>query len=206
LATDEWEKIHAVKNWGKFPLTDLERILTTLHFDVPNPKILDLGCGNGSSIWLIRSSKFTNDIHGIDISPSAVIKTREFLQQVGYLEVPVVVGNMAALPYDDNTFDMLLDICSTQNASGEDLDTIYKEVHRVLKPNHLFVSLYRGIDNWPECNKIVINPKSATELIEIMKPYFNIMSLDTTLQTAFNGEYSLLHNVVLATNNKGERN
>jgi ubiquinone/menaquinone biosynthesis C-methylase UbiE len=99
---------------------------------VDDKKVLDLGCGQGSSTMFLSQEGF--DVSSIDFSQSAVEKCASRLRLYKYEANKCVVGNISALPWVDKHFDAVVDIISSAHNTKPDIEKIYAEVARVLKP------------------------------------------------------------------------
>jgi SAM-dependent methyltransferase len=104
------------------------------------PKVLDLGFGGGNHLRLFQYLGF--DAFGVDASPTA---KEIVLSELGadYKE-KLSVGDFTSLPYDDASFDFVLDRQSIGHNKKDDIDVILSEVHRVLKKDALFFSVVFG--------------------------------------------------------------
>lgn len=97
--------------------------------------ILDAGCGSCSNLWAIAREGF--DAHGVDISPEAIRLGRQILAEWG-VEAELKVGDFLRLPYDDRSFDVVVDIFSSFVLTFTQWKDYLKEVTRVLKVNGRF--------------------------------------------------------------------
>lgn len=102
--------------------------------ELSNLNILDLGCGNAKNSFYISEQGFHNKITGIDISETALKYARELVPQGNFIR-----GNIGeALPFADNSFDIILDITSSNSLSEKERGVYLKEIQRILKPNSYF--------------------------------------------------------------------
>jgi SAM-dependent methyltransferase len=101
-------------------------------------RFCELGCGAGNNVWFAAREGFSTA--GIDGSASAIAYARERLAGEG-LNADLRVGDFAALPWPDGSFDFVLDrgslTCVRQSTLVQALD----EARRVLKPGGRFLSL-----------------------------------------------------------------
>ena len=91
------------------------------------PKLLEVGCGEGLRLdWMQRQWDF--DCHGIDPSQKAI-------QCAKLRGVQCVQGTADALPFEDNSVDILVYGFCLYLCDRNDLFKIALEGHRVLKSN-----------------------------------------------------------------------
>lgn len=100
--------------------------------------VLDVGCGKGFMLYDIKKSIPEIKVSGIDISHYAVNcaddKISKFLQ----------VGNAKSLPYDDNSFDVVISINTIHNLDKEECGMAIREISRVSKiSSFITVDAYR---------------------------------------------------------------
>jgi len=69
--------------------------------------VLDAGCGTGSLTFALAERTQTARIHGIDFSPAYVDHAQRSCRDP---RVEFRVGDVCALPYDDNSFDRVLSL------------------------------------------------------------------------------------------------
>lgn len=99
--------------------------------DIPGNKVLDTCSGLGTqSIFLAQNGY---DVHGIEISETAVTKAKENAKKAG-VEVDFVKGNVQNLPFDENYFDFIYDRGCLHHQYDKEMKKYLSEVNRVLKP------------------------------------------------------------------------
>lgn len=104
-----------------------------------NYKALDLGCGWGNNLKFLKDEGF--NAYGIDFSQKAVDALKpEFKENVQ-------VMNFSRLDFEDNSFDIIIDRSAVQHNSKKDIELIFNEVYRVLKPNGRFYSIMAKTKN-----------------------------------------------------------
>ena len=102
-------------------------------------KILDIGCGKGYLLYDFLKILPDAEIYGIDISEYAIANCKPEIQQ--YLQV----GNAISLPWEDNSFDLVISINTFHNLHNYELDAALREMERVGKSNkYLCVESYRN--------------------------------------------------------------
>ena len=99
----------------------LKDIIQNLKSKIQNPKILDVGCGTGANLEMLR--KF-GEAEGVDVSDEAL----EFCKAKG---LKVHKGLAESLPFEDASFDLVtaLDVVEHLDNDSEGL----REMRRVLK-------------------------------------------------------------------------
>ena len=104
----------------------------------PAPRILDIACGTGDLSFELLKHIPNARITGIDLAkPMLDI----FQQKINSRNVPITIseGDVEALAFADNTFDVVTIGFATRNFSR--LNIAFKEIARVLKPGGIFVNL-----------------------------------------------------------------
>jgi SAM-dependent methyltransferase len=136
-----WEEHYRKGDEVRYPPEHLVRFVARNFYRVPERKalrMLDLGTGSGGACaWYMAREGFT--VSAIEASPTAVGKARARFAAEG-LEVDVRQGDVASLPWPDETFDFVNDsgcLCCNPSAGFK---RIVGEVVRVLKPGGAFLS------------------------------------------------------------------
>lgn len=116
------------KNYQEYHEEKLSEILKA------NPQIknvLELGCGQGANMAYLAKRHTDVKFQGIDLYPSLTKKNKKF-------DISIIQGDYHNLSMiKDNSIDMVYAIetlCYSQNKNK-----IFKEVHRILKPDGLFI-------------------------------------------------------------------
>ena len=107
------------------------------HLDInPDDIILDVGCGGGININ--RMAKQAKMVYGVDYSIESVKLSSEVnRQEIHDGKVKVLEGNVAKLPFEDNTFDIVTAFETVY--FWPDIEKCFGEVKRVLKPGGIFL-------------------------------------------------------------------
>ena len=100
-------------------------------------KVLELGCGSCSNLWMVAREGF--DAHGIDLSGEAVRLGHRMLASWGQ-EASLTTGDMCSLPYEENEFDVVIDVFSSYSLPLAQYRDALAETAKVLKPGGLFFS------------------------------------------------------------------
>jgi SAM-dependent methyltransferase len=129
-----WDSIFAARQWGKYPKEELIRFVARHYYataDRGAVRVLDLGCGFGSSTWFLAREGFAVD--GIDGSKVIIDRLRERLAAEG-LTARLVAGDAIDLPYPSQHFDCVIDIACLQHNNPENTRRILDGVFDRLKP------------------------------------------------------------------------
>lgn len=95
-------------------------------------RVLDVACGTGYGTAVLGT--VAASVTGLDISQDSVIEAR---RRYGKENVQYVVGDCYALPFDDESFDVV--VANEMIEHVEDHDGLIKEIKRVLRPNGRFL-------------------------------------------------------------------
>jgi len=96
--------------------------------------VLEVGCGRGGGTSYVARYLRPAQLVGVDISDSAVrfCKNRHSIEGLDFRQ-----GDAEALPFDNNSFDTVLNVESSHCYGS--IDKFFSEVHRVLKPGGSFL-------------------------------------------------------------------
>lgn len=92
-------------------------------------RILDVGCAKGFMLYDFLKFNHTFEIRGIDISTYAIMHAKEEVKD--YLDI----GCASNLPYEDNSFDLVISINTVHNLEEKNCAISLKEIQRVTKKN-----------------------------------------------------------------------
>lgn len=98
-------------------------------------KILDYGCGNG--IHSIHLAKMGARVYGIDLSEKSLEIARERAKREG-VKVEFILMDCENLKFPKNFFDIVFD---GGTFSSLDLNKVFPEITKVLKPNGFLVGI-----------------------------------------------------------------
>ena len=104
--------------------------------DWPYRKSLELGCGTGFFTLNLKLAGVIDEGHVTDLSPGMVEVAQRNARGLGF-EVQGRVADAERLPYDDDTFDIVIGHAVLHHIP--DLDRAFTEILRVLKPGGRFV-------------------------------------------------------------------
>ncbi len=133
LSADEWwdknSKIYALYYLNQPRFQFFDRYIPQWQ----GLKVLDVGCGGGFSCeFMAKKGTIT---YGIDSSAKCIETAQRHSCENG-LDINYKVGVAESLPYQDNTFDVV--ICVDVLEHVYDYRQVVSEIYRVLKPGGIF--------------------------------------------------------------------
>ena len=104
-----------------------------------NSSLLDVGCAKGFMLYDLTLLIPNMTVSGIDISEYAIENAVEEIKPF------VSVANATSLPYEDNSFDVVISINTVHNLEREDCAKALQEIERVSKgKSFITVDAYRN--------------------------------------------------------------
>ncbi|OMO63402.1 hypothetical protein COLO4_32471 [Corchorus olitorius] len=135
-------------------------------------QVLELGCGNSQLCEELYKDGIS-EITCIDLSSVAVERMKERLLSKGYKEIKVLEADMLDLPFSNECFDVVIekgtmdvlfvdsgDPWNPQPATVSKVMAMLEGVHKVLKPNGIFISITFGQvsrESTAFCNLLVLS-------------------------------------------------
>ena len=184
------------------PQADVVRFVKWLKkeqdFDIDNKKVLDLGSGTGRNSFYF--AELGASVVGVEISGVAVNLAKKNLSGVDF-NVEYVKGSMGdeqvLEKFGNDSFDIVLDITSSNSLTEKEREVYLKESERILKPGGYFfvkalckdgdVNAKYLLKNNPRAEKdnytmpqtgITERVWSREDLEETYGKYFKILSLE----------------------------
>ena len=96
-------------------------------------KVLEVGCGPG--FFTIPAARIVGEegsVHALDISPLAVQRVQQKIEEEGVTNVETLLADVAQTGLPDQSFDLIF-VFGLAHPIG-DLGNILTELHRLLKP------------------------------------------------------------------------
>ena len=104
-----------------------------------NSSILDVGCGKGFMLYDFKRYLPNAMLKGVDISSYAIENSLEDIKK------DLVVGDCKNLPFEDNSFDLVISINTIHNHEISDCQASIREINRVSKNNcFIIVDAYKN--------------------------------------------------------------
>lgn len=134
LTTDYFNKTaedYDTSHDGKFVQCMYQEILTHVP-DAKGQRILDLGCGNGNILKILKE-RICAEYYGLDISEKMIEEAEKKLGKTARLQV----GDAEQQPYGDNFFDVV--ICNASFHHYPNPEKAAAEISRIIKPGGLLI-------------------------------------------------------------------
>ncbi len=143
-------KTQGLKAQRNYPNEELCRFMGRNFFSIPRDersqiKILETGCGSGANLWMLASEGF--HAHGLDISQEGIDLCKDRLTSM-QLDADFSCASMTDIPYDDHSFDAIIDVFSSHCLELKEKQKYLSEVARLLKKGGHFFSYHpsKGTD------------------------------------------------------------
>lgn len=109
-------------------------------YELPEkPKILDVGCGKGYLLYDFLKVIPEAEVYGLDVSDYALNNCKPEIAN------RLQLGNATNLPWEDNTFDLVLSINTLHCLYANELDKALREIERVgIKNKYVCVESWRN--------------------------------------------------------------
>ncbi|MCZ9888779.1 class I SAM-dependent methyltransferase [Brachyspira hyodysenteriae] len=141
---DEKDTIYYSK-YGKISCNYVSEYLKNIDYN----KLLDIGCGTGYLINMLKKYKATAEFYGLDLSEEMI----NISKSKNIKDAEFILGSANKLPFNDNTFDIVTCIQSFHHYPYP--DEAMKEVYRVLKKGGIYIlsdTVVGGIAAWIDNN------------------------------------------------------
>lgn len=122
---DEAERTH----WFNRGMEEISAALLGDRLSRPGLALLDAGCGTGGFLRFARDLGVFARLCGVDVSAEAIELARRELP-----EAELHVGTLAAVPFDDASFDVVALNDVLQHIEEAEVETSLRELRRVTRP------------------------------------------------------------------------
>lgn len=201
MSENYWDKVYLEKHLKEDNLENIEELwikkYENIIINTDYKKVLDLGCGIGQYTNYFIEKEY--DVVATDISKKAL----DYLSSKNSKVKTVLQDMTDKLKFNDNEFDIVFANLSIHFFNEKDTQNLLNEIHRILKPNGLFIGS--------------VNSTSAYEFIkdhvtEIEKYYYasnerNVRLFDESqFEKYFNKFDKVVLNEVVETRFKHSKN
>ena len=118
---------------GPMSMARMRKDLVAQMGDLSNKKILDVGSGTGTMATMIKQAHPSAEVVGIDGDPQILGIARAKARDLG-IATRFDQGMSFALPYPNESFDVVLTTVMLHHLSRDDKQTTAREMYRVLRP------------------------------------------------------------------------
>ena len=102
-------------------------------------KVLDVACGTGRTLRMLRSALPKVSLYGTDLSPAYLRKANQLLSEIPGELPQLLQANGEELPYVDNYFHSLSSVFLFHELPASARQKVINEAFRVLQPGGVFV-------------------------------------------------------------------
>ncbi|WP_341526675.1 methyltransferase domain-containing protein [Nostoc sp. UHCC 0302] len=121
-------------------LAPLKKGLKTFESVSPRQvRILDVACGTGRTLKLIRAALPQASLFGTDLSPTYLCKANELLSQISGVLPQLLQANAEELPYLDNYFHAVTSVFLFHELPASVRQLVIEQCFRVTKPGGVFI-------------------------------------------------------------------
>lgn len=103
------------------------------------PRILDVACGTGRTLKLLRNAFPQASLFGTDLSPAYLRKANQLLSQIPGELPQLLQANAEKLPYLDNYFHAITCVFTFHELPSAARQQVMEECFRVVQPGGVFV-------------------------------------------------------------------
>jgi ubiquinone/menaquinone biosynthesis C-methylase UbiE len=130
-------------------------------------KLLEVGCGIGTD--LVRFAQHGGLVTGVDLSSTAIELARRNFELHGVTAVDLRVANGEALPFDDESFDVVYGHGVVQYTA--DAPRLVRECHRVLTPGGQAIFMVYNRVSWLNALSKLMKVQLEHEDAPVLKKY-----------------------------------
>ncbi len=144
----KWDKVKYHGRYNKYPFTEVVSFVMSTFGSATRSqiKILDLGCGGAHHLRFLAEEGF--DYYGVDGSKEAIEIADSRLKELGFNpEGRLQLANFDQLPYEEGTFDLVIDRGSLTCNPLKDIPPLINEIERVTKKGGLVFSMILNVNS-----------------------------------------------------------
>ena len=102
-------------------------------------KVLDIACGTGRTLRMLRGTLPKASLYGTDLSPAYLRKANQLLLEISGELPQLLQANAEQLPYQDNYFHGLTSVFLFHELPAAARQNVINEAYRVLQPGGVLV-------------------------------------------------------------------
>jgi ubiquinone/menaquinone biosynthesis C-methylase UbiE len=104
-----------------------------------HPRILDIACGTGRTLKMLRGAFPEASLYGVDLSPAYLRKANQLLSELRGELPQLLQANAEELPYLDRYFQGVSSVFMFHELPPEARQQVIEQSYRVLQPGGVFV-------------------------------------------------------------------
>lgn len=104
-----------------------------------NTRVLDIACGTGRTLRMLRSSLPNASLFGIDLSPAYLRKANQLLSEMPGELPQLIQANAEDLPYLDGYFHGITCVFMLHELPAPVRQTVINDCYRVTRPGGIFI-------------------------------------------------------------------
>jgi ubiquinone/menaquinone biosynthesis C-methylase UbiE len=112
---------------------------TFAHLPVAQVKVLDVACGTGRTLRMLRGALPKASLYGTDLSPAYLRKANQLLSAIAGELPQLLQANGEELPYLDNYFQGVTSVFLFHELPAAARQNVINEAYRVLQPGGVLV-------------------------------------------------------------------
>jgi 2-polyprenyl-3-methyl-5-hydroxy-6-metoxy-1,4-benzoquinol methylase len=176
------------KRYARQPIEDenayQHKLEVTQGFLRPSMKVLEFGCGTGSTA-LIHAPHVAH-IDAIDYSRKMIDIAREKAKTQGVENVTFEIATIEEWPAKDHSYDVILGLNILHLL--EDKETVLSKVHQLLKPGGIFISSTACLSEIKGAMKWLISIGSALGVLPLVRTFSGDQLLESIRRHGFSIE------------------
>ena len=165
--------------------------------------VVDIACGEGYGAALMARQAHT--VTGIDISEECIVHASAKYNTREYPNLYFEKGDVAKIPVDDKTIDVMVSFETLEHVSGEAQQIFLSEVKRVLKEDGLFIISTPDKENYSDrydhVNNFHLHELNREEFKQLLSKYFKVTQIleqgFEIVSTISPSDYSAIDNIRL---------
>ncbi|NEQ98370.1 MAG: class I SAM-dependent methyltransferase [Cyanothece sp. SIO2G6] len=164
-------------------LAPLKAGLESMAFATDQPRILDVACGTGRTLRMLRSTFPDSSLYGVDLSPSYLRKANQLLSELPGELPQLLQANAEELPYTDDYFHGITCVFLFHELPAPVRQKIINECYRTIQPGGTFIIC----DSVQSSDSPEMKPMMENFQAILHEPFYNNYvedSIDDRLQTA----------------------
>lgn len=122
-------------------------------------RLLDVACGTGRTLRMLRQAFPEASLYGVDLSPAYLRKALQFLTELPGELPQLIQANAEELPYANELFDAVVSVFLFHELPGVARQAVLDQMSRVLKPGGVVVL----------CDSMQI--ADSPDLVELMETF-----------------------------------